>query len=139
MCKYISITFIAISITNKWLLKITLSMMTKYRDFDITLFVQLNKETTISTRINSYYSNNRAPLYIHYIISIIFFKRKVKLQINALYEKEIQHNCSRAWEEIYMKPQQYVKYQTCYSLNLHNTVYKLKKMFLSCDFKCQRL
>lgn len=27
-----------------------------------------------------------------------------------------------------MKPQQYVKYQTCYSLYLHNTVYKLKKM-----------
>lgn len=88
MCEYISITFIAFSITNKRLLKITLmSMMTKYKDFDFTLFVKLNKETTISTRINSYYSNSRAPLYIHYIISIIFLKRKVKLQINALLRK----------------------------------------------------
>lgn len=64
-------------------------MMTKYRDFDITLFVQLNKETTISTRINSYYSNNRAPLYIHMISYLsFFFKRKVKLQINALFTKK---------------------------------------------------
>lgn len=68
MCEYISITFIALSKTNKRLLKMTLmSMMTKYKDFDFTLFVQLNKETTISTRINSYCSNNRAPLYIHMI------------------------------------------------------------------------
>lgn len=44
-----------------------MSMMTKYKDFDFTLFVKLNKETTISTRNNSYYSNNRAPLYIHMI------------------------------------------------------------------------
>lgn len=74
MCEYISITFIAFSITNKRLLKITLmSMMTKYKDFDFTLFVKLNKETTISTRINSYYSNNRAPLYIHIISHLSFF------------------------------------------------------------------
>lgn len=66
----------------------TLSMMTKYKDFDFTLFVQLNKETTISTRINSYCSNNRAPLYIHMISYLsFFFKRKVKLQINALLRK----------------------------------------------------
>lgn len=74
MCEYISITFIALSITNKRLLKITLmSMMTKYTDFDFTLFVKLNKETTISTRINSYHSNNRAPLYIHLISYLSFF------------------------------------------------------------------
>lgn len=56
-----------------------MSMMTKYKDFDFTLFVKLNKETTISTRINSYYSSNRAPLYIHMISYLSFFKKKSKI------------------------------------------------------------
>lgn len=34
-----------------------------------------------------------------------------------------------AQEEIHVILTIYVNYQTCYSLYLHNTVYKLKKMF----------
>lgn len=44
-------------------------------------------------------------------------------------EKEKRNLAQIAQEEIHVILTIYVNYQTCYSLYLHNTVYKLKKTF----------
>lgn len=69
----------------------------------------------------------------HHIYQFWERKWRVELLINARLQKKKKkkkRNLAQiAQEEIHVILTIYVNYQTCYSLYLHNTVYKLKKTF----------
>lgn len=64
---------------------------------------------------------------------LYILRKKMKSRIinkRPLTKTKTKRNLAQiAQEEIHVILTIYVNYQTCYSLYLHNTVYKLKKMF----------
>lgn len=132
----------AFSITNKRLLEITLlntSILFLYNNYISILSSQWLLFCTAEQGNKLQYTEKLKKPRLNYIYTwhhiYQFWERKwrVELLINARLQKKKKkkkRNLAQiAQEEIHVILTIYVNYQTCYSLYLHNTVYKLKKTF----------